>query len=138
MNKAEQLSQDFIHGQLDGSQKAVEVALIAIYERQTQEEKVGAYAIQTNGVGFSKFDAEFCTSLVQQLNRGRSLTPRQLEVARKKIKRYWRQLITCMTTEVPVPMVDNDRPTVAPMRRAPALPYVAPTVERASELYGSW
>lgn len=145
MSKAEQLTRDFIEGQLDASREAVEAALVAIYERQTQEERVGAYSIETNGVGFSKFDADFCTSLVQQIKRGKSLTERQLPFARKKMKRYWRQLIVVMTTKVPEPMVDNNLPVLAPQFNPSTLPSVAPRVggydapvERACDLYASW
>jgi hypothetical protein len=134
MNKAGHLTQEFIWGQLDGSQAAVEAALVAIYDRQTAEERAGAYTRENNGVGFSKFDAEFCTSLVQQIKRGKPLTPRQLEVARKKAKRYWRQLITVMTTAAPQP-VEIDAPV--PVAQRP----IAPTLERSREAassYASW
>jgi hypothetical protein len=140
VTKAEHLTQDFIHGKLDASSHAVEAALLAIYERQTQEERCGAYSIETNGVGFSKFDADFCTSLVEQLKRGRHLTERQLPIARRKMKRYWRQLVTCMTTEVGQlpPVVRND-PIPAPMRNVERMPTMAaPVVERESELFGTW
>ena len=138
VTRAEQLSQEFIWGRLDASSDAVEAALVAIYERQTLEERAGRYSVLTNSVGFNKFDAEFCTSLVVQIQRGRHLTPRQLPHARKKMKRYWRQLITIQTTHVPEPMVDNDEPILAPSIRAQHLPGAAPVPERAHELYASW
>lgn len=97
------MDREQIERTLDASREAVEAALVAIYDRQTAEEKAGHYSREQNGVGFSKFDAEFCTSLVQQIKRGRSLTPNQLAVARKKTKRYWRQLLVVMNTEPPKP-----------------------------------
>lgn len=124
-------TQEEIHRRLDGSQEAVEAALLLIYERQTQEERAGAYTRVHNGVGFSKFDAEFCTSLVDQLKRGRKLTERQLPYARKKMKRYWRQLVTCMTTKVPEVMVEV-RHNV--MEDEAGLV----TFEQACQEYGSW
>jgi hypothetical protein len=139
VNKTEHLSQEFIHAQLDASQEAVEAALLAIYERQTAEERLHAFTHVENGVGFSKFDAEFCTSLCVQLQRGRKLTPRQLEVARRKTKRYWRQLITLLSTEVREPLVD------APVRvnastPKPATPAHVPAAvrEEASDAFMSW
>lgn len=129
--RTDHLSQDFIHRQLDASQDAVEAALLAILDRQTAEERAGYYTREANGVGFSKFDAEFCTSLCHQLKMGRKLTPRQLEVARKKVKRYWRQLITVMTTEAPMPVGDNAQEAVKVLPRAEV-------AQEARIAVGSW
>jgi hypothetical protein len=106
MNRTEHLTQEFIHRQLDGSQAAVEQALLAIYDRQTQEERIGRRTISSNGVGFNKLDAEFCTSLVHRLKSGKPLTSGQLPYARQKVKKYWRQLVTIMTEPLPDAMVD--------------------------------
>lgn len=91
---------------LDASSQAVEAALVAIYERQTAEEKASRHTRQANGVGFNKFDAEICTSFVLRIKSGKPLTPNQLPIARKKMKRYWRQLLTVMHTEPPKPCED--------------------------------
>jgi hypothetical protein len=136
MKATDQYSQDLIHRRLDASQEAVEAALMVIYDRQTAEERAGAYARETNGVGFSKFDAEFCTSLVEQLKRGKKLTPKQLEVARRKMKRYWRQLVTCMTTEPPPPAPETFVPAVRVVAGKPAVPTVM-ELEAAQE-FGTW
>lgn len=128
MSKTEHLTQDTICRQLDASREAVEAALCAIYDRQTAEEKAFGQTIASNGVGFNRFDSEFCTSLVQQLKRGKSLTPRQLAPARLKMKRYWRQLLTVMNTEPPAPREEID----VPMRVNSAAP------EPVSNDYGTW
>jgi hypothetical protein len=138
MNKTEALSLELIHRKLDASQEAVEAALIMIYERQTAEERLGRFSVQTNGVGFSKFDAEFCTSLVDQLKRGRRLTPKQLAIARKKMKRYWRQLITTMTTTLPEPLVDDAPEPKAAGPVMGALPIPREVAEAAARDYASW
>jgi hypothetical protein len=78
---------------LETNPKAVERAIVAIYERQTPDEKATHETSKTNGVGFSKFDAEFLSSLAEWIKRGRTLTPRQLAIGRNKIKRYHRQLV---------------------------------------------
>jgi hypothetical protein len=127
-------TQDQIHRRLDSSQDAVEAALLIIYDRQTAEERAGAYTKIQNGVGFSKFDAEFCTSLVEQLKRGRKLTERQLPYARKKMKRYWRQLVTCMTTEVPDVLVDMPVQQNKPIEAVPGIT----TAWEAHEEAGTW
>jgi hypothetical protein len=146
MTKAEEHTQEFIHARLDASQDAVEAALLAIFERQTQEEKLGAYTHVANNVGFSKWDAEFCTSLVMRLKSGKHLTPNQLPHARRKMKRYWRQLITCMTEKLPDPLVEIPQPA-QPVRVVGRVPNVQGKVivpnqpmahDRALEAYGTW
>lgn len=82
-----------IHALLDANPVAVQRAIVAIFKRQTGDEKVGGYTRHTNHVGFSKFDAEFLTSLAQQIEAGRALSAKQLAVGRNKIKRYHRQLV---------------------------------------------
>ena len=80
--------------------RAVERALIALYARQTSCEKDSKQTRETNGRGFSKYDAEIFSSFAQWVERGRTLTPRQLETCRKlgknghpRIGRYWKQLL---------------------------------------------
>jgi hypothetical protein len=89
-----------ILARLDRDAYAVEEAILRIYDRQTSDEQNSLVTVHANGVGFSAFDAEFMSSLAQQIraNRygnpnGRRLSPRQLEIGRKKIKRYAGQLL---------------------------------------------
>lgn len=82
-----------IHMMLDANSTAVVRALRAIAALQTDDELSGHHTRHTNGVGFSKFDAPFLTDMLLQINRGRTLSPKQLAVTRNKIKRYWRQLV---------------------------------------------
>lgn len=81
-----------VHALLDGNSKAVERALVAIYKRQTSAEQASLSTTQANGIGFSAFDAEFCSNLAQKVERGWRLSPKQIAVARNKMKRYHRQL----------------------------------------------
>lgn len=78
---------------LDSNTRAVEKAIVAIYQRQTGDEKASKHTNHINGMGFSKYDAEFMSSLAEWIMRGRTLTPRQLAIGRNKIKRYHRQLV---------------------------------------------
>jgi hypothetical protein len=81
-----------IHALLDAKPAAVVKAIRALAARQTADEIAGHSTRYANGAGFSRHDAPFLTDLLRQVNAGRSLSPRQLEVARNKVKRYWRQL----------------------------------------------
>ena len=81
-----------IHKLLDNNPKAVMRALVAIYNLQTEDEKVSHTTRLRNDVGFSAFDAEFCTDLAKRVKNGYTLSAKQLAVARNKMKRYHRQL----------------------------------------------
>lgn len=78
----------------------LERALLKLYARQTQDEQISQTATHHNRMGFSGVDAEILTSFAQQVIRkeqrgipeGARLSPKQREVARKKLCRYTRQL----------------------------------------------
>lgn len=91
-------SKEAIQTMLATNDKAVCRALVAIYSRQTEHEKCIGQTKEHNGVGFSAFDAEFLSSLAEQVKTRGTLSPRQLELARKKVKSYWRQLLEIAAT----------------------------------------
>lgn len=66
--------------------------LLAIHNRQTEDEKHSETTKESNGVGFSAFDATILTDLVNQLKRTGYLSRRQIELVRKKMKKYAGQL----------------------------------------------
>lgn len=91
-------TKDMILDALARSPKFVERSLLALYERQTADEQDGAVTAHQNGAGFSGPDAFILTEfskwcLRSQRPEGERLTPKQLELARKKLTRYTRQLI---------------------------------------------
>lgn len=91
-------TKDMILDALDRSPKFVERSLLALYERQTADEQDGALTAHQNGAGFSGPDAFILTEfskwcLRSQRPEGERLTPKQLELTRKKLTRYTRQLI---------------------------------------------
>ena len=82
----------WIQNLLDTNDLAVCRALVVIFERQTATEKMAGYTQDLNGVGFSGVHSEICTSFAKQFMSRGSLSPKQLEVARKIMKKYWKQL----------------------------------------------
>lgn len=86
----------------------MEDALLALYSQQTPAEQAGTDTHESNGRGFNKYDAPFMSSLAEQVlgigwytdrygaarerRSGRALTPKQLDVARKKLTRYAEQI----------------------------------------------
>lgn len=67
-------------------------ALLIIHNFQTTEEQKCGQTVENNGVGFTGFDGDILTSFSQQLYNTISLSPRQMEVVRKRIKKYWKQI----------------------------------------------
>lgn len=80
--------------------------LVVLYDRQTLAEQQTHQTKENNKVGFSAFDAEILTSFAKQVsswdkNKYRTpLSPKQLEVARKKILKYSGQLAKIANREI--------------------------------------
>lgn len=77
---------------IETSDKMVERSLVKLYEKQTEDERNAEETRHHNGVGFSGFDAPFLTSLAKQIINGRQLTQKQLQSARKALRKYAGQL----------------------------------------------
>lgn len=75
--------------------------LKTIYAYQTAEEQGAQVTVEDNGVGFSGVDAEIMSSFAEQLAKWESgkttyetpLSPKQMELLHKKIKKYAKQII---------------------------------------------
>jgi hypothetical protein len=74
--------------------------LVVIYGFQTESEKAMQATAEDNGLGFNGVDAEFLSSLAVQYQQRGSLSPRQVEFARKKMVKYARQLLMVARGEV--------------------------------------
>ena len=77
---------------------AVKRGIVAIYRRQTDEEKCTDATRLHNGIGFSAYDAPFLSSLAKQLLDGKELSPKQMAIGRNKICRYAGQLASIAET----------------------------------------
>lgn len=72
----------------------VRQALVALYERQTQDEKNDGVTKHTNGMGFTGADAAILTSFAQKVIGGRSsFSEKQLAVCFKLLPKYAGQLV---------------------------------------------
>jgi len=78
---------------LDTSDKAVWKAVHRIYQNQTDAEKVVGETCVYNGVGFSGADGGILSSFAQFYEKNGYLSAKQTAIARKKIKKYTRQLL---------------------------------------------
>lgn len=78
---------------LETNDKVLYGALKHLYTCQTEDEKNAGATQDHNGVGFNAYDADFLTSVCKQLLDRGTLSPKQKEVARKKLKKYKKQLV---------------------------------------------
>ena len=69
-------------------------ALLKIYEYQTADEQVYGTTKHYNDVGFSGADAEILSSFAVQLQKKGFLSPKQMQIVAKKMKKYWKQILT--------------------------------------------
>lgn len=66
--------------------------MLAIYERQTEDEKCSETTKEQNGVGFNGIDATIMSDFVKQWNTAGWLSTRQKALIRKKMAKYAGQL----------------------------------------------
>ena len=92
MTQGKWTKQQIVDNVLASDQWAVR-ALMAVYRNQTESEQESETTVVKNGVGFTGYDAEILTSFAKCYERRRFLTPKQMAVLRKRIVRYWKQLL---------------------------------------------
>lgn len=79
---------------LQDSEKAVVNAIKGLYARQTEAERADKTTRIANGRGFNAKDAPFLSDIAVKLPRySDRMTPKQLYVARKMLRKYWKQLL---------------------------------------------
>jgi hypothetical protein len=83
----------WVISKLDASQRNVELAVLAIFKRQTADEQATNSTNNNNSMGFNGLDAEFGSSLAKNITKYGKLTPNQAGYARKLIGKYWAQLV---------------------------------------------
>ena len=74
--------------------------LVALYNKQTEDEKGSETTKYDNGQGFNSRDAGFMTSLAKFYLRESRLTPKQTTACRKTIKKYCSQLAKIANQEI--------------------------------------
>jgi hypothetical protein len=78
---------------LDSNDKAVWKAVHRIYQNQTDAEKMVGETSEYNGIGFSGADGGLLSSFAQFYEKHGHLSQKQTAIARKKMKKYTRQLL---------------------------------------------
>lgn len=91
---------DYIKWLLDMNNRAVERAMVAIYNRQDADEKSAESTLKLNGRGFSAFDARKGTYYARWVLSGRNLSGHHLEKARAMAHKYVKQLAEVATEKL--------------------------------------
>ena len=78
---------------LETNNRAVEKAIVAIYNRQTADEKLAQSTRHDNKMGFSAAHAAKASYYARWILSGRSLTGKHLSDAREIAIRYRKQLL---------------------------------------------
>lgn len=68
-------------------------AIVKLHQMQTFDEQNSQMTKESNGVGFNGTDATILSSFAEQINKGRTLSPKQLVLAFRKLPKYSRQVI---------------------------------------------
>lgn len=87
-------SKESIQELLERSDEAVYRAMIQIYNRQTTDEQEYQDTHLYNSVGFTGVDANIMSSFTEYYKKFNKLSPKQMVIARKKMKKYWKQLLS--------------------------------------------
>lgn len=93
-------TKEAIKARLEKDDKWLARGLLAIYGRQTAEEQDCGQTVEVNGIGFNGADAEILTSFALQYKERGFLTPKQLEIARKRMLKYAGQLAKIANGEI--------------------------------------
>jgi hypothetical protein len=68
-------------------------AITLLYGFQTSSEQEAQATAERNGAGFNGTDAFILSSFAEQIAKGRSLSPKQLAIAFKKLPKYAGQVV---------------------------------------------
>lgn len=86
-------TKEFIQEKLATDVRWLTRGILAIYERQTQDEQKTESTNHTNYRGFTGADAKFLTSLAKYILASKTLSQKQLYCAKKRMNKYAGQLL---------------------------------------------
>jgi len=96
MNKA---TKTYLKNQLATNPAWALKALVKLYTYQTACEQAVGHTEEKNNVGFSGVDSEILSSFAVQINRGRNLSEKQMNIVYRRIPRYWKQVASFIPAE---------------------------------------
>jgi hypothetical protein len=99
--------QEFLKSKLQSDVNWANRALFKIYEFQTDQEKNAMNTQEYNGVGFTGFDGEILTSLINFYLANGYFTKKQQELVLRKMPKYWKQVLRISDKEKLNNMINN-------------------------------
>lgn len=78
---------------IDKNDTMVMRSLLKLYNMQTEDEQEYKETVDNNGVGFNQYDCEILTNIAKFVIKTRTMTPKQISVVRRKIRKYAGQLV---------------------------------------------
>lgn len=109
-------TKEHIQHLIQTNDRAVERALIQIYNRQTADEQRCSTTNRENSVGFTAFDAEYLTAIAKQCIENHGLTGGQIHRIRPKMMKYWRQLLEIAAGHPTSPTIQQPAPAAKKAR----------------------
>lgn len=91
--KSKAAKTQFIRDKLERDHNWCLRGLKRIYEYQTAEEQATGDTHLYNGVGFTGVDGVILSSFAEQVNRGRTLSVKQMRILVQKMPKYAKQLM---------------------------------------------
>lgn len=89
----------YVKKQLSTNTKWALAGLKTIYSYQTADEQAMGDTVKLNGVGFTGTDGGILSSFAQQYIQRGTLSPKQMAIVMKKMKKYHSQIIMSSDTE---------------------------------------
>lgn len=89
---AKTYTKEFIRNALAVNDTWLLRGLVAIYNKQTEDEQSNGTTSHDNGIGFNGVDAFILTSIAQQFISRGFVSPKQKDIVRKKMLKYSGQL----------------------------------------------
>ena len=100
MSEAKKWTKDAIKAKLAADDAWLIRGLLAIYAKQTDDEKNSDVTKEDNGIGFNAFDATILSDMAKQYIQLKFLSPRQKIIVRKCMLKYAGQLAKIANKEV--------------------------------------
>lgn len=88
-----ELTKEIILNKMMTNPKWLLAGVVAIYNKQTENEKNAESTQEDNGIGFNGCDGQFGTSIAKKILAGYSMSPKQLAALQKMMKKYAGQLL---------------------------------------------
>jgi hypothetical protein len=85
-------TKEVIKEKLSTDVRWMERAVIVLYNRQTEDEKVISHTRHENGRGFNGTDSKYLSYVSKYLLRGGKLSGNHVTKVSRKLPKYWKQI----------------------------------------------